>query len=142
VLALGGRMIMLEPYCGVLSGPAYRRLHFEDLDMNADLESTAQSSDDPLDANIAVPTIVFWRRPELLARWAPGLRVVERLRLAWLAYPLSGGFTRKPRLPEATFGALEAIDRRLAFLFAPALAFRCLVTLEREAGRGLHSPSL
>ena len=80
VLAPGGRMVMVEPYCAPLSAFAYSRLHEEDLDLDADPEQPQRpGTGDPFDANIALPTILFWRRPGTVERWAPGLRVVERL---------------------------------------------------------------
>jgi len=132
VLAPGGRLVVHEPYCSPLSTFGYRRFHHEPLELRADPERGAQSGDDPFDANIALPTILFWRRPELLARWAPGLRVRERRREAWLAYPLCGGFTGSRLLPLRLAGAALALDRRLNPLVAPIGAYRALVVLEKE----------
>jgi SAM-dependent methyltransferase len=64
VLRPGGRLLMLEPYCVPLSTLGYRWLHHERLDLEIGPDAhSGQSSDDPLDANIAIPTIVFWRPP-------------------------------------------------------------------------------
>lgn len=132
-LAPGGRLIMVEPYCSPLSAFGYRRFHHEPLDLTADPDARAvASSDDPFDANIALPTLIFWRRPELLERWAPALRAIERRRLAWLAYPLSGGFTGRRLLPEWLAGAALAIERGLGPVLCPLAAFRCLVVVERD----------
>jgi SAM-dependent methyltransferase len=132
VLAPGGRVIMLEPYCSPVSLLVYRFLHHETADTHADPERPfPQSGPNPMDANIALPTLLFWRRDEVLRAWTPGLRLVERQRLAWLVYPLSGGFSKPPVLPDAVARPALAIERVLAPLLAPLAAFRCLIVLER-----------
>jgi SAM-dependent methyltransferase len=133
VLMPGGRLVMVEPYCSPLSTFGYRRFHHEDLDFNADPAAPAsQSSDDPFDANIALPTIIFFRRAEMLSQWTPGLSLVDRRRLAWLAYPLSGGFTGKPLLPDAGVEVAARVDRALAPVMARLGGYRCLVALEKS----------
>jgi hypothetical protein len=73
---------------------------------------------------------VFFRaRDEFERRW-PELELVERRRLALLAYPLSGGFSGPRLLPEALLRPVEGLERLLSPL-APLLAFRCLVVVER-----------
>jgi SAM-dependent methyltransferase len=127
----GGRLVLLEPYGSAASTLSYRFLHHEDWDPRADpFADVAHSSDRPLDANGALPTLLFFRRADELRRRLPELEIVHRERLAVLAYPLSGGFTRRPLVPERATRRLLALERRLAPL-APALAFRCLVALQR-----------
>jgi SAM-dependent methyltransferase len=131
VLAPGGRLIMVEPYCAPLSAFAYR-LHHEPLDFDVDPASPiAHSSNDPFDANIALPTLIFWRRPDYLTRWAPGLRLGERTRFGSIAYPLSGGFTGRRLVPQPLWRPALALDQRLNRYLAPLAAFRCLVVVER-----------
>jgi SAM-dependent methyltransferase len=132
VLAAGGRTVLLEPYCSPASTIAYRRFHHEDLDLTVDpLDDQAHSGDDPFDANGALPTLLFWRHADAVAAHFPGLTITERRRLGWLAYPLSGGFTRKPFVGFRTGRALMRMERVLGRLLDPLLAFRCLVVLER-----------
>ena len=132
-LAPGGRVVMVEPYCSPVSGLFYRHLHHEGADPHADLEGpAAQSSRDPFDANNALPTLLFWKQPQLVEQWAPSLRITERERFGWLVYPLSGGFTKPQLVPGALLGPALAVERALAPLLARVLAFRCLVVLERQ----------
>lgn len=131
-LAPGGRVVMVEPFCSPLSGPFYRHLHHEGADPKADLESGSQSSDDPFDANNALPTLLFWKHRGLAERWAPELRVVERQRFGWLAYPLSGGFTKPQLLPGRLLRPALALERLLGPVLSPLAAFRCLVVMERR----------
>jgi SAM-dependent methyltransferase len=129
-LAPGGRVVMVEPYCSPVSTPLYRRFHQERTDLSADpFGGDALSSDEPFEGNQALPTLVFWRGLERYRAAHPELEVTHRERLALLAYPLSGGFTRRPLVPPRVGRALLAAERGLAFA-APLMAFRCLVTLE------------
>jgi SAM-dependent methyltransferase len=129
VLAPRGRVVMLEPYVSPLSGLAYR-LHHERLELDADGFADSESSD-PLDANLAQTTLAFFRqRSEYDRRW-PALPIVETRLLSLVVYPLSGGFTRRPLLPNALYKPLSALERALAPVL-PLAAFRCLVVLERR----------
>jgi SAM-dependent methyltransferase len=129
-LAPGGRVVMLEPYCSPLSTLAYRILHREQLDLDAD-GFTGWTSTDPLDdANIAQPTLTFFRQEDELRRRWPELAIVERRLLTLFVYPLSGGFSKRQLVPAAAYRPLAALERGLSPLLRLA-AFRCLVVLER-----------
>jgi SAM-dependent methyltransferase len=132
VLRPGGRVVILDPYCSPASGALYRRFHHERTDLDADpLGEDLVVGHDALASNQARATLVFFRASdELEARW-PELMTLERKRLALLSYPLSGGFTRRPLVPQRVGRALQRIEPALSWA-APALAFRCLVVLERS----------
>jgi glycosyltransferase involved in cell wall biosynthesis/SAM-dependent methyltransferase len=132
VLRPGGRVVILDPYCSPVSTPLYRGFHPERTDLEASpFEDDPQVDVAPFDSNQARATLVFFRAAdELGARW-PELRIVEKRRLALLAYPLSGGFMRRPLVPDVLGRVLMRLERGLSFA-APALAFRCLVVLERR----------
>lgn len=134
-LVPGGRVLVLDPYCSPVSTVAYRLLHHERTDLSAaPFADDPAVAADPLAANQARATLVFFRaRPELERRW-PQLVLVEARRLALLAYPLSGGLTGRRLVGRKVGGALASLEPRLSRL-APLLAFRCLVVLERRAGR-------
>jgi SAM-dependent methyltransferase len=128
-LAPGGRVVMLEPYVSRLSALAYR-LHHERLELDADGLAESESTD-PLDANLAQTTLAFFRqRSEYERRW-PELPLVDEQLLSLVVYPLSGGFTRRPLLPQPLYRPLAALERALSPLL-PLAAFRCLVVLERR----------
>jgi hypothetical protein len=121
---------MLEPYCSAVSTIAYRRMHHERLDLDADGFAASEQTD-PLDANIAQTTLAFYRqRDELGQRW-PELPVVEDRLLSLFVYPLSGGFSKRPLVPTAAYRPLAALERVLSPLL-PLAAFRCLIVLERR----------
>ncbi len=131
-LASGGRLLLVEPYCSPISTPLYRRFHSERTDTSADpFAPDPEIAQAAFDSNQALPTLVFFRRvAELQQRW-PTLRLMEQKRFAFLLYPLSGGFTRRPLLPRPLYPVVRLIERALRPL-AQVLAFRCLVVLEKS----------
>jgi SAM-dependent methyltransferase len=127
----GGRLVAIEPYTSPLSTIAYRLFHHEHTNTHVDpfrLDATLAA--DAMAGNQALPAILFFRHAlELSERW-PELRIIERQRFSFLLYPLSGGFSRRPLMPNAFYRPL----RKLEAMLAPAarlLAFRCLVVVER-----------
>jgi SAM-dependent methyltransferase len=132
VLARGGRVVMLEPYCSPVSYAAYRRFHHERTDLDAaPFADDVRTATSPMAANQARATLVFFRhRRGYEARW-PELPVVDTRLLAFMTYPLSGGFTRPKLVPDALYRPLSLAERALSPL-ARLLAFRCLVVLERR----------
>jgi SAM-dependent methyltransferase len=131
VLPRGGRIVLLEPYCSPLSTIAYRHVHHEDVDLEAaPFDDDDSLADSPWTANLARPTLAFFRNPRELAGRFPQLEVVERRRLSLFVYVLSGGYSRRPLAPGALYRPLAAVERLLAPLL-PLAAFRCLVVLER-----------
>lgn len=134
VLPPGGRLVLCEPYIGPLSRVVYGLFHEEPVRMGVDpYAAAAQSSDDPFDANQAIPTLMLLRRQDELARRFPGLRLLEARRLAGLAYPASGGFSRGPLLPVRAWRALLAIEDRLPPAAFRLLGFRLFAVVERRS---------
>jgi SAM-dependent methyltransferase len=136
VLAPGGRVLLLDPYCSPVSTIAYKLFHRE----RTDLAGEAFGEDSgvaagPLDSNQARATLIFFRQLDRFRRGWPELALVERHRLALVVYPLSGGFAGTPLVPDALRAPLTVVERALQPL-APLLAFRCLVVLERVTSPG------
>jgi Methylase involved in ubiquinone/menaquinone biosynthesis len=132
----GGRLIAVEPYTSPLSTLAYRLFHHEHTNTQVDpFQIDPALAADPMAGNQALPAILFFRHArELSERW-PELRIVERRRFSFLLYPLSGGFSRRPLVPNALYGPLRMVEAVLA-PFARLLAFRCLVVVERTGETG------
>jgi SAM-dependent methyltransferase len=134
VLAPGGRVVLCEPYVSPLSFPVYRFLHEEGCSLSVDPLSDAVapgSSGDPFEGNQAIPTSLFGRHRNELARRFPSLPLVKLERLAGPAYPASGGFSGRPLLPGPLFRALLAIEDRLPAFAFRLIGFRLLAVLER-----------
>jgi SAM-dependent methyltransferase len=142
VLTPGGRVVILDPYCSPVSTIAYQLFHQERTDLRAPaLEDDMSVGASPLASNQARATLVFFRYLDQFERSWPQLAVIERRRLAPLAYPLSGGFGGRRLVPGFAHGPLAAVERLLQPL-APLLAFRCRHARARPAGTGLASRNL
>ncbi len=91
VLAGGGRVVILDPYCSPVSTVAYRTFHHETTDLSADaLGDDAALALAPMDSNQARATLVFFRELARFERRWPELRVTERRLLSLLLYPRGG----------------------------------------------------
>ena len=132
-LAPGGRIIVLEPGITPLSGFLYRRFHPEPVDMDADpfVDGEPTPGRDPYLSNQAIPQLMLLRYRMRWQALFPELRVRASERLGLFAYPLSGGFRPWSLLPAGAVPALLAIERGLAPLLGPLLAFRLFVVIER-----------
>lgn len=130
VLRPGGRFVAVEPYLSPLSDVIHRLFHHEASE-RAFAAGDGQEKSEALTADLRVPTDLFTRSPEALARACPGLRVraVRPLQVG-LAYPLSGGFTYRSLVPAPLVPVVDAFDRLLTPL-ERYLAFKLLVVVER-----------
>lgn len=132
VLALGGRLVLVEPAITPLSWFFYRYFHPERVDLSVDpLDIDEQTNKDPYDANQAIPTLLFRRRSELLDKEAPLLKIVHKSFLSMFAYPLSGGFRPWSLVPEALATPLLRLEERMLPVLGMFMAFRMFVVLER-----------
>ena len=133
-LAVGGRVLVMDPYVSPLSFLVYRFLHPEGVSMAMDPYDATRDicSDVPFDSNQAVATRMFFKDADRFEQVFPNLRVVERRRLALLAYPATGGFGGRALLPDAAISVIHKAERLTPFL-APFMAFRTLVVVERHA---------
>jgi SAM-dependent methyltransferase len=133
VLAPGGRVLILDPYCSPVSTAAYKLFHRERTDLRGPaFDDDPRVAGSPLESNQARSTLIFFRQLDRFQRGWPELAIVERQRLSLLLYPLSGGFAGRPLVPYAACAPLAAVERSLRPT-AALLAFRCLVVLERAA---------
>jgi len=134
VLQPGGRVIIMNPYISVSSWPVYHFLHPEPVDFDHDplALSPMQPGRTPFDANQAISTILFERSSRRFHDVYPNLRKLRHHRLAFFAYPLSGGFERPSLMPTWMIRPVLTFERLLAAL-SRYLAFRILVVLEKGA---------
>ena len=130
----GGRIIIMDPYISWASWPAYRYLHPEPVNLTQDplLLTTPQAGRQPFDSNQAIATILFEKELARFQSRYPGLAVRHVRRLAFFAYPLSGGFEHPALIPAWAVAPMLRLERKLEWL-GWGLAFRMLVVLERQA---------
>lgn len=138
VLRPGGRLVMAEPAITPVSGIFYRHFHPEPVDMGADPLAPGEPDPqrDPYDSNQAIPTLLLGRDRARLAALVPALRLVRGERFALAAYPLSGGFRSWSLIPGALVPPVLALERLLAPVLAPLMAFRLLAVFERREEAG------
>ena len=134
ILKPGGRIVIMDPYVSWASWPVYRFVHPEPVDLGVDplMIRPANPERKPFDANQAIATILFERDFDTFQRHYPQLDKRVHRRLAFFAYPLSGGFEHPSLLPMWLVRPVLALERALTFLDR-FLAFRILVVLEKRA---------
>jgi len=137
VLRPGGRLVMCEPYVSPLSYPIYKFFHEEPLALRVDPLAgfdprPADEARDPFDSNQAIPTLLFGRRRQLFAETFPSLAVVRVVHLSGPSYPASGGFSRRPLLPQRLWSALHRLEARLPEAVFRAVGFRMLIVIEKR----------
>lgn len=132
VLRPGGRMIIMEPYISPVSLVIYKFFHPEPVLMNCNpLDSgMTKSSNRPFDSNQAIPTLIFFR---FLKQWEerfPEFVIKTRKRLAFIAYPSTGGFGGKQLLSNRLIILTHSMEKYLDFS-AFLTAFRVFVVIEK-----------
>ena len=132
VLQPGGRVIIMDPYISLCSWPVYHFLHPEPVDFDQDplVLSPLQPGRKPFDANQAISTILFERSSRRFHELYPSLKKRSHQRLAFFAYPLSGGFEHPSLMPTWMVRPVLTLERLLGVL-SRYLAFRILVVLEK-----------
>lgn len=135
ILRPGGRIVVCEPAITPVSALFYRLFHPEPFDMKADLlaETSLSDADDPWDSNQAVPTLLFGRARARVERRLPDLTIRRARRVAFLAYPLSGGFRPWSMITEALVKPVLALECLAEPILGPLMAFRLLGVIEKPA---------
>jgi len=133
----GGRIVLCEPYVSPLSYPIYKFFHEEPLALRVDplagFDSAASDgARDPFDSNQAIPTLLFGRRRQLFSATFPLLAVLQVTHLSGPSYPASGGFSRRPFVPQAIWSALHRLEARLPEPVFRAIGFRMLIVIEKR----------
>lgn len=136
----GGRIVILDVYISPFSYLYYNFLHKEDVDLSADVFSMEEDGREkaPFSSNQAIATLLFFRKLARFRLRFPSLVPIKRSLLEFLLYPLSGGFEGAQLVPGFMAGFIGIVDRLAIRLFAPAVAARCLVVLEKKGGKARH----
>jgi hypothetical protein len=85
----------------------------------------------PFDSNQAISTLLFERSFGAFCHLYPQYKRLHYHRMAFFAYPLSGGFEHPSVLPLILVRPVLALEQVLRFLNR-FLAFRVLVVLEKD----------
>ncbi|WP_204105120.1 MULTISPECIES: class I SAM-dependent methyltransferase [Spirulina sp. CCY15215] len=133
VLRSGGKLILMEPYISPISWWIYHFIHPEPVNFKQDPLAWVEQSPlrQPFDANQAFATILFERQFKAFQNKYPHLVKIYHRRMAFFAYPLSGGFDKSSLIPLNQLKWILNLEERLSFLSA-LLAFRILVVLQKQ----------
>lgn len=133
VLRSGGRIAIMEPYMSVLSWPVYNFLHPEPVNFKQDPLTlvTVEKDRQPFDGNQAFATILFERNFNNFQQKYPQFTKVYHRRLAFFAYPLSGGFEKPSLLPISLLKPVLSLENAIGFMNR-FLAFRIFIVLEKS----------
>ena len=132
-LKAGGRVIIMDPYISWVSWPVYQFLHSEPVDFaqNPLTLRTPRSGRQPFDSNQAISTILFEKELARFQSRYPQFAVRYVRRIAFFAYPLSGGFEHPSLMPTWLVVPMLKLEQKLEWL-GWLFAFRMLVVLERH----------
>lgn len=128
----GGRIVLMEPCLSFSSFIIYRFLHQEGLDASENplREEVLVKGRDPFQGNQAIPSLIFQKYLERFQERFPSFRILEKRKTDFFLYPCSGGFNHPNLCPSFLWNAMDRLEQYLR-PFAPLLAFRIFVALER-----------
>jgi SAM-dependent methyltransferase len=137
----GGRLVICEPAISLWSRLVYGSFHHEPLDLNCDV--FALDSFPPVDdpghtfANMAIPELLFFSGRQRTLGLLPSAQMIVARKLAFLLYPLSGGFSYRCVIPLKGLPILRKIeDIATKVLPESLIGMRMLVVLEKTASVG------
>ncbi len=111
VLKKGGKILMVEPYISFLSYPVWRFLHYE----GCNLKSVSCDSNKyaRIDANIAIPTILFKKQRKQFEKDYPDLKIIYENYHTVFHFFVSGGVTYPSLIPKFLLPALLMAEKIL-----------------------------
>lgn len=127
-----GRLILLEPFISPWSRPVYTYIHREDVDFSHDpFKTTKTTKKDPFLGNMALATILFYKKAKKLKKHLVDFPVIKRQLSDFLLYPMSGGFEHRCLCPGFLAPAVMSLEK-IAAPFARILAYRTLIVMEKR----------
>jgi SAM-dependent methyltransferase len=130
----GGKVIATEPFFSVLSTPIFKYLHHEPVDLRISEPELGQVQGPLASANIALPWLIFFRKPAWLQRLSENFDVASRSIRPFtaLSYMATGGISHRLPVPGFLYRALFPIDLALSRYFPRLGASFFTVTLTRR----------
>jgi hypothetical protein len=133
-LKAGGKMIATEPFFSLLSSPIFKYLHHEPVDFRISEPELSDVHGPLASANIALPWLIFFRKPEWLQRLSDNYDV-GNLSIRYftaLSYMITGGISHRLPVPSLLYRILFPLDFGLSRCFPKFCAAFCTVTLTRR----------
>jgi hypothetical protein len=133
-LKSGGKVVATEPFFSVLSTPIFKYLHHEAVDFRIVEPELAHVQGPLASANIALPWLIFFRKPEWLRRLNENFDVValSTRPFSALSYMATGGISRGLPVPHFLYRALFYADVAMSRCFPSFCAAFFTLTLTRR----------
>jgi SAM-dependent methyltransferase len=133
-LKAGGKVIATEPFFSALSTPIFKYLHHEAIDFRISEPELGHVQGPLASANIALPWLIFFRRPEWLQRLNDKFDVatLSARPFSAVSYMATGGISRRLPVPPFLYQALFQIDLALSRCVPRLCAAFVTVTLTRR----------
>jgi SAM-dependent methyltransferase len=130
VLAVGGKVVMIEPANSHFSKFIYQTFHHEPFDPKGGWE--IQSSGPLSGSNQALPYIYFERDRQKFEKEFPSLKICKVVYHTPLRYLISGGVSMRPLVPSWSFGFFKGLEKLLSPL-SRVLGMFVTIELEKTA---------
>jgi len=133
-LKSGGKVMATEPFFSVLSTPIFKYLHHEAVDFRTFEPELAHVQGPLASANIALPWLIFFRKPEWLRLLNENFDVatLSTRPFSALSYMVTGGISRRLPVPHFLYRALFSADFTMSRHFPSFCAAFFILTLTRR----------
>jgi SAM-dependent methyltransferase len=133
-LKRGGKVIATEPFFSLLSTVIFKYLHHEPVDFRISEPDLGDVQGPLSSANIALPWLIFFRRPEWLQRLNDHFDLTRLLTRPFSAvsYMVTGGISHRMPVPGFLYRMLFRVDLALSRRFPGFCAAFFTVTLTRR----------
>jgi SAM-dependent methyltransferase len=130
----GGRIIATEPYFSVFSTMIFKYLHHEPVDFSIDQPELADVQGPLMSANIALPWLILFKRPNWRDRLRTNFAFDENnvAPFSFISYMATGGISRRLPIPGFAYRALFSLDMKLSRMLPRLFASFFTITLIRK----------
>src|SRR5215471_1906232 len=130
----GGKVIATEPFFSVLSTPIFKYLHHEPVDFRISEPELGKVQGPLASANIALPWLIFFRRPEWLQQLNENFDVatLSTRPFSSLSYMVTGGISRRLPIPHSLYRRFFSTDLVFSRNFPRLCASFFTTTLARR----------
>ena len=130
----GGKVIATEPFFSVLSTVIFKYLHHEPVDLRVSEPELTEVQGPLGSANIALPWLIFFRKPEWLQRLSDKFDLAQfSVRpFSALSYMITGGISHRLPVPHLFYRMLFGVDLALSRRFPKFCAAFFTVSLTRR----------
>jgi SAM-dependent methyltransferase len=133
-LKSGGKVIATEPFFSAVSTFIFKHLHHESVDFRISEPNLGDVQGPLASANIALPWLIFFRRPGWLQRLNDhfDLMRISTRPFSALSYMVTGGISRRLPVPGFLYRMFFRVDLALSRRFPSFCAAFFTVTLTRR----------